>query len=268
MKEVECSQIGSRLGYIKDRTFAVTHLDGECVTARTYPRMLLIRPEITGDVMKITAPGMPDIIITISSLYDKTHATIVKTKVWRDYAECIDCGVEAGRWMSKFILEKEDGLRLVFYPSNDPKPDIQDRKYLFKQADDADTGTLHDETSYMLMNQGSFDDLNKRLEKPVTALQYRPNFLVKGPAAWEEDTWKWIKIGDSVIFKKNQPCMRCVLTNIDPNTGERNPDMQPLKTLKLFRVFPELDTSPYFGIHLGIRQIGRVKIGDDVFVGA
>lgn len=183
MNEVECSQIGPRLGHIRDRVFAVTHLNGEFITARTYPRMLLIRPKITGDVMTVSAPGMPDLVIAISALYEKSHAmdaTIVKTKIWKDIAECIDCGVEAGRWMSKFILEKEDGLRLVFYPSNDPKPDIQDRKYLFKQADDADTGSLHDEASYMLMNQGSFDDLNTRIEKPVTAIQYRPNLVVKG----------------------------------------------------------------------------------------
>lgn len=119
----------------------------------------------------------------------------------------------------------------------------------------------------MLMNQGSFDDLNRRLDKPVTALQYRPNFVVKGPAAWDEDSWKWIKIGEKTIFRKNQPCIRCVLTNIDPKPGERNPDMQPLKTLKEFRVFPEIAASPYFGIHLGVRQMGRVRLGDDVYVG-
>lgn len=266
MSEVDCTQIGPQLGHIRDRVFAVTHPNGECVTARTYPRMLLIRPQISGDVMTITAPGMSDMMISIASLYAPSHATL-KTKVWRDIAECIDCGDEVGGWMSKFILNKPDGLRFVFYPSNEPKPNIQDRKYLFKQADDADTGSLHDETSYMLMNQGSFDDLNKRIDKPVTAVQYRPNFLVTGPTAWEEDNWKWIKIGDNTIFKKNQPCTRCVLTNIDPHTGERGQDMQPLKTLKEFRVFPDIAESPYFGIHIATRQMGRVKRGDDVYVG-
>lgn len=95
--------------------------------------------------MKVTAPGMPDMEISIPALYVTSHSTIVRTKIWKDTAECIDCGDEAGRWISKFILNKPDGLRLVFYPSSAPKPDIQDRNYAFKQADDADTGTLHGE---------------------------------------------------------------------------------------------------------------------------
>lgn len=119
------------------------------------------------------------------------------------------------------------------------------------------------------MNQGSFDDLNTRLDSKVTPLQYRPNFVVKGPAAWEEDNWKWIKIGEKAIFKVNQPCLRCIETNIDPKTGERGLEMQPLKTLKEFRMFPEISkTSPYFGIHLGVRQKGQIKLGDDIFVAA
>jgi uncharacterized protein YcbX len=124
------------------------------------------------------------------------------------------------------------------------------------------------------MNEASFDDLNKRMmnskkiDLPVTPLQYRPNFVVKGANAWEEDNWKWIKIGNTAVFKVNQPCLRCVLTNINPITGERHPDMQPLKTLKEFRVFPKIAASPFFGIHLGVRQKGHIKLGDDVFIAA
>jgi len=149
--------------------------------------------------------------------------------------------------------------------NQNPKSTI--KKNIFEVADDKDTGSLHDETSFMLMNQGSFDDLNTRIESPVTPLQYRPNFVVKGPAAWEEDSWRWLKIGDQVTFKNVQPCMRCIFTNIDPATGERNPQMEPLKTLKGFRVNERLSTSPWFGIHLGIRSEGKVKVGDIVYVG-
>lgn len=126
---------------------------------------------------------------------------------------------------------------------------------------------MHDETSFMLMNQASFDDLNSRLDTPVTPLQYRPNFVVKGPYAWAEDTWKWVKIGNETIYKNIQPCIRCILTNIDPVAGERHPNMEPLRTLKTFRTFEEIASNPWFGIHLGIRSNGKVKLGDDVYVG-
>lgn len=79
-------------------------------------------------------------------------------------------------------------------------------------------------------------DLNTRLEKPVNPEQFRPNFVIKGAAAYEEDTWGWVKIGD-VIFKTVMPCTRCIFSTVDPETGTKNPKVEPLKTLKRFIIF-------------------------------
>jgi uncharacterized protein YcbX len=69
-------------------------------------------------------------------------------------------------------------------------------------------GALHDETSLMLMNNASVADLNSRLDNEVTAAQFRPNFVVKDAIAFDEDKWKWIKIGENVITKNVRPCAR------------------------------------------------------------
>lgn len=265
LDDIDCGTLGAGRGYLRDRVFVVTRPCGEVVTARTYPKMVRIMPKIEKSILTVSASGMPDLVIDIEKLYSLSETIVAK--VWRDTAECIDCGDDAAKWFSKAILGEDKGFRFAFYASNDPKPVIADRGYLFTQADDIDTGALHDEAGYLLMNQGSFDDLNSRIENKVGALQYRPNFLIKGAPAWEEDGWKWVKIGDKAVFKSNQPCTRCVLTNIDPATGERNPQMEPLKTLKTFRLFKEVASSPVFGLHLGIRQNGRVKVGDAVYVG-
>jgi uncharacterized protein len=68
-------------------------------------------------------------------------------------------------------------------------------------------GALHDETSLMLINAASVDDLNTRLEHKVTPSQFRPNFVVKGAKAYDEDNWKWVKIGN-VVTKNLRPCAR------------------------------------------------------------
>lgn len=60
----------------------------------------------------------------------------------------------------------------------------------------------------MLVNEGSLTELNSRLEDKVTALQFRPNFVVKGPVAFEEDLWKWVRIGENVVFRNVKPCTR------------------------------------------------------------
>lgn len=151
ISEIDCGQIGLQLGNIRDRVFCVTHDNGEFITARTYPRMVLIRPVINKDIMKISAPGMEDIEICFTELLAKDKFSTVEAKIWKDKISSIDCGEEAGRWMSKYILNKPDGLRLVFYPTNDPRTEVNDRGYLFKQAEDEDTGAFHDETRHDIL---------------------------------------------------------------------------------------------------------------------
>lgn len=265
MDEINCGKLGPYVGELRDRVFMVVRSGGEFVTARTYPKMVLIMPKVEGDEMTLTAPDMEEITINIRSCYTSDH--VVRLTIRKDQADCIDCGNEAAQWFSKYILGENEGLRLVFYPSSEPKPVIGDKQFLFKQAEQRDSGALHDEASFLLMNQASFDDLNTRIVKPVVPLQYRPNFVVKGPQAWGEDSWKWVKIGNETIFKNVQPRILCILTNIDPVTGERHPKMEPLNTLKSFRKFEEMAPNPWFGIHLGIRSNGKVKLGDEVYVG-
>lgn len=60
----------------------------------------------------------------------------------------------------------------------------------------------------MVINQGSVEEANKYLDHVVTPLQYRPNFVVKGPKAFEEDNWNWVKIGHEVLLKHVNPCDR------------------------------------------------------------
>lgn len=71
-------------------------------------------------------------------------------------------------------------------------------------------GALHDCTSYMLINENSVNDVNDRVNDdfPAKALQFRPNFVVKGAPAFAEDNWKWIRIGDNVTFRNVGPCLR------------------------------------------------------------
>lgn len=61
----------------------------------------------------------------------------------------------------------------------------------------------------MLMTETSLSDLNSKIEDNVPAVQFRPNFVVKGTnIAFEEDNWKWVKIGNNVVFKNIKPCTR------------------------------------------------------------
>lgn len=70
-------------------------------------------------------------------------------------------------------------------------------------------GTYHNLASYMLMSEASVTDLNTRISRsPVNEHYFRPNIIVKGSAAYSEDTWDWIKIGENVVLRGFKHCIR------------------------------------------------------------
>lgn len=58
---------------------------------------------------------------------------------------------------------------------------------------------------------------------------------------------------------------RCIFTNINPETGERHPAREPLETLIKNRTLVPNDP-PVMGIHVAIRQPGKISIGDEVYI--
>lgn len=60
------------------------------------------------------------------------------------------------------------------------------------------------------MTESSLGELNKKLTKSVTALQFRPNIVVSGTDPFIEDNWEWIKIGENVVIRNVKPCPRYV----------------------------------------------------------
>lgn len=176
----------------------------EFITARAYPSLLLVLPTLKGDVMTLSAPGMIDIQIDFKKLYSTPSSN---ASVWSQDVEVIDAGEEAAQWFSRFILKEDFGLRLVFYNKTKPTRDVRPKNKIFETAIPDDTGALHDATSFNLINESSIADLNSKLKKPVTALNFRPNIVIKGPNAYDEDNWKWVKIGETV-FRNVKPCTR------------------------------------------------------------
>lgn len=175
------------------------------ITAVSHPKLLQIMPTINGDLMTLSAPEMENLEIDMKKLYD---IPTVKANIWNQTVDIIDVGEKAAQWFSKFILNQDSGLRLVFYPQTFPTRDVQEKNKIFDTSFPEDTGALHNVTSYMLINEDSVDDLNLKLNVSITPLQLRPNIVVKGPKAFEEDSWKWVKIGDHTIFRNVRPCGR------------------------------------------------------------
>ncbi|XP_076276755.1 mitochondrial amidoxime-reducing component 1 isoform X2 [Lasioglossum baleicum] len=268
LNTMECTQLGLKSGWMRDRTLMVIDLNGHFVTARQWPRMVLVSPSVSGSVLTLSAPGMMPMTVDLSRIQGKGFPVAV----WGKPVTACDCGEEVARWLSRFILMEDTGFRLVYYPLAGPTRELRQRNKKFDFRCD-DTGAYPDESSYCLINESSVADLNTRLDDPVNAEQFRPNFVVKGALPYEEDGWRWVKIGN-VTFKNVMPCTRCILTVINPETGVKHPNVEPLKTLKTYRQFvdPNLrhtfGESPVMGFHLGLRGgPGSIRLGDPVYVG-
>ena len=92
--------------------------------------------------------------------------------------------------------------------------------------------------------------------------QFRPNLVVSGASAWEEDSWKVIRIGD-VVFDVVKPCRRCIFTTVSPEKGQKHPAGEPLKTLQSFRTAQD-NGDVDFGQNLIARNSGVIRVGDEV----
>ena len=91
---------------------------------------------------------------------------------------------------------------------------------------------------------------------------FRPNLVIAGSGPYEEDDWTVIRIGP-VVFDVAKPCTRCVLTTVDPATGQRAADQEPLATLMRTRQF---DDGVRFGQNLAARNEGLLEVGMEVEV--
>ncbi|MED6340599.1 MAG: MOSC domain-containing protein [SAR324 cluster bacterium] len=108
----------------------------------------------------------------------------------------------------------------------------------------------------LLISEASLKDLNSRLSVSVTMKRFRPNLVVKNTRAYEEDSWRLIRIGDCEL-QVVKPCSRCVLTTVDPEKGEFS-GKEPLQTLSTYR---KVTGKVLFGQNLISTIKGELKLG-------
>jgi len=211
------SRIG-RFGLEYDRQWMIVDKDGYFVTQRQNARMCMVQPEYFGNRLKLKAPGMRELLVTVND-YKTKHKVIV----WEDECDAYDCGDEAAEWLSQFLAID---CRLMLFPEDEDR--LVDQTY----AEPIDYTAFSDGFPILLISQASLDDLNHKLEKPVSMLRFRPNLVVAGCSPYAEDGWKLLRIGD-LTLRVVKPCSRCAIPNIDVATAKRT--AEPAKTLSSYR---------------------------------
>ncbi len=125
---------------------------------------------------------------------------------------------------------------------------------------------------YLLCTEASLSTVNERMEsngeQALDIIRFRPNIIIRGCDAFEEDRWKTVLIGSAGKFYIISHCLRCLLPNVDLSTGTRSQGNFPYKVLSEFRkVDPSTPNKPCFGMNAVADKIdGSIHVGDKVYV--
>jgi uncharacterized protein YcbX len=117
------------------------------------------------------------------------------------------------------------------------------------------------------MNLASVHHVSSQLpkgSKPLSALRFRPNVIITGPPAFDEDDWAKARINDEE-YHISCRTTRCKLPNVDPDTGIADLN-EPGTTMRKYRVIDKGSPSACLGMQATPLTYGEIKVGDEVQV--
>lgn len=237
-------------GPVGDRRWMIVSESGQFVTQRLNPELSMVATRFDGPDVIITIPGEGEFRLTPLAPLN-TAAETEPARVWRDQVEATPGPIAAADALSRFC-----GKNLHFvYMSNETFRRVDpDWVPAYRRVSFADG------FPFLVTNLASLEELNSRLEQPVDMRRFRPNIVISGVGPWDEDRWTSLFIRE-VSLSLVKPCSRCIMTTVDPDTGMRSPDGQPLKTLASYRQTPD---GVIFGLN-GIHDTnGTLSVGDPV----
>lgn len=228
-----------------DRRWLVVDDDARFVTGREVSRLLLVRAAPRdGGGLALEAPGMRPLVVHVPREEARMRVT-----VWHSAVDALPAAAEADAWLTEFLRTP---VRLVHMDTG------AHRAVAPEYGQPGDEVSFADGMPMLLLSQASLDGLNARLEVPVPMQRFRPNLVVDGAAPHAEDGWRQVRIG-GIDFDVVKPCVRCVLTTVDPVRGERDPSGEPLRTLVGYR---RSAMGVTFGQNLIPRGAGTLRRGD------
>jgi uncharacterized protein len=242
-------EIGER-GIKNDRNWVVASAEGKALTQREFSKMALIEATVdNGGALTLKAPDRVS-----CSVAHGNGSSATTVDVWGNQCAGVDEGDEAANWLGSYLGTQcrlvrvaEDNNRQCMAPLPDGSPVKL---------------TFVDGCSLLVISQESLDDLNNRLDEPLSIIRFRPNIVISGLGAFAEDDSDQLQIGDITLFKV-QPCERCVITTIDPESASKG--VEPLKTLSKYR---RVDQKVIFGTYYLHAQPGKISVGDEVVASA
>ena len=248
---VEKAEVTDR-GLQYDRRWMLIDENNRFISQREYPQLALFSVTIQGDNLLITNKKTGE-VLTISNSLNHSATKWLNVIIWDDEVEAYEVSEMCNEFFTKGLGKP---IRMVYM--HDENIRKTDAEYSLKGDE---ITSFSDGYPILIIGQTSLNDLNNKLAEPITINRFRPNFVFTGGKAFEEEEWHEFKVGN-VRFFGVKPCARCIMTTIDPLTGEKK-GKEPLLTLNKYR---KAGNKILFGQNVLISQTGKVSVGDTIEV--
>lgn len=210
-------------GFENDRRFMLADENGRFLSQREHPRMALLQTDLVDEGIAVYSKEEPENKILVPLPFKPRENKEILVTIWEDEVNARLADKSISSWFSDFLGQT---CELVYMPQTSR------RQLKPKYAVNGEAVSFADGMPYLLISQASLDDLNSRLQEPVSMDRFRPNIVIAGGTAFQEDEWDVVQIGNA-RFKITKPCARCVVTTIDQQSGQKS--KEPLATLATYR---------------------------------
>lgn len=235
-------------GLAFDRQWMLVDENGNFITQRNNHLLALLKiqpfhwQDVSFEVQSNISQNKIQIPISVSS-------ELKKTKVWDDEVQAFIYLKEINDWFSN-----ELGIKCFLV-----KKDINFiRQVDLRYAEQNVSTGFSDGFPVLVISEASLSDLNSKLDIPVPMDRFRPNIVLSGTSAFQEDETRELILGET-IFSLVKPCGRCIMTTINQNTGEKL--AEPLKTLSKYRM---IDNKVLFGMNALVKSAGKIRLKEPV----
>lgn len=230
-----------------DRNWMFVNDAGRFLSQRECAGLALIDVAMTERELVFSAAGHPDLRCPLAAA-----GATRRVVIWRDNCLARESGVDTRDWLERVAGVRGQLVRGLAGETRTSDP-------VFTGSDRGQT-FFPDAYALLVANTASLAALNARLPAPLPMNRFRPNIVIDGVEAFDEDRMLWLRAG-AIALKCVKPCTRCIVTTTDQRTGERDGN-EPLRALRQFRWVPALK-----GVAFGMNAIVTAGAGDELAVG-
>jgi uncharacterized protein YcbX len=235
-------------GFQYDRRWMLIDANYRFLSQRELPAMALLQTALEQNSLAVFKRNEPGNGCRIPLL--PAPGKRIQADIWGKTCEVQTISEEADAW---FSLQLDADCRLVYMP-DDSRLAIDEKYY------PGGITSLSDGYPVLMLSEASLERLSERAGLAIEMARFRPNLVISGCSAHEEDRMARFMI-NNIPMRGVKPSARCTVPSIDPATAVKG--KEPLHTLSAYR---RSGNQVYFGENVVPESTGFVQVGDEVRV--